>query len=149
MNLNYITQRKHLFKKRYETTIRHLTKLKIGKTGLVSLHAQRFELVYLRFLKKIIKRRHMRRKMFFRRRKVWFFLRPNCILTGKTVNSRMGAGVGSLVRLAIRLEKYKTFVEFRDYSTKILRYLYAYLRYKYPIKFKVQVDVATHKMYIW
>lgn len=137
MNLNYIRQRNHIFKKRVLHHIHRRFKLRIGTSGLYSLRSQRFELVYLRGFKKVIRRRHMRRRMRFRRRKFWLFLRPNCILSCKSVNSRMGAGVGSLVRLAILLKAYKSFVEFKSYSPFWLRKLYRFTRYRYPIHYTV------------
>lgn len=135
MNLNYIVQRKHIFKNRTISYTHRKYNLHIGSSGLFSLRPQRFELVYLRGFKKIIRRRHIRVKSKFKRRKFWLFLRPNCILSGKSVNSRMGAGVGSLVRLAILLKAYKSFVEFRNYSPRWIRRLARGLRYRYPIKF--------------
>lgn len=140
MNLNYILKRKKIFKKRYFQKKIKLEKLRTGTVGLVSLKKQRFELVYLRFLKKLIRRQHIRRKMLFRRRKYWFFLRPNCFLSGKTTNSRMGAGVGALVRLAINLDAYTSFAEFKYYSAPYLKYLKKALKYKYPLNFKLFVD---------
>lgn len=135
MNLNYITQRKHIFKKRGLHHKYRSYKLRIGTAGLFSLLAQRFELVYLRGFKKIIRRRHMRRKMRFKRRKFWLFLKPNCILSGKSVNARMGAGVGSLVRVATVLKPYKSFIEFRHYSPQWLRKIYQCTRFRYPLRF--------------
>jgi ribosomal protein L16/L10AE len=137
LNLNYIRQRNHIFKKRVLRHVHRKFKLRIGTAGLYSLRAQRFELVYLRGFKKVIRRRHMRRKMRFKRRKFWLYLRPNCILSSKSVNSRMGAGVGSLVRLAILLKSYKSFIEFKSYSPFWLRKLYRYTRYRYPLYFTV------------
>lgn len=139
MNLRYILQRRKIFKKRQQKKIIFLEKLKRGRSGLVSLKKQRFELVYLRFLKKVLRRQHIRRKMFFQRRKFWFFLRPNCALTGKTTNSRMGAGVGALVRITVLLQEYVSFVEFKYYSAPYLRYLNKTLKYRYPLKFKLIV----------
>lgn len=135
MNLNYIVQRKHIFKKRILRFVHRQYKFHIGTSALFSLRPQRFELVYLRGFKKVIRRRHIRVKSKFRKRKFWLFLRPNCILSGKSVNSRMGAGVGSLIRLAILLKSYKSFVEFRYYSPRWTRRLAQFLRYRYPIKF--------------
>jgi len=135
LNLNYIVQRKHIFKNRTIPYTRREYELCIGSAGLFSLKPQRFELVYLRGFKKVIRRRHIRIKSKFKRRKFWFFLRPNCILSGKSVNSRMGAGVGSLVRLAIFLKAYRSFVEFKNYSPRWIRRLARGLRYRYPIKF--------------
>ena len=58
-----------MFKKRIIKKIYRPINLKIGTSGLISLKRQRFELVYLKFLKKILRRRHIKRRMFFRRRK--------------------------------------------------------------------------------
>lgn len=101
----------------------------------MSLKPQRFELIYMRGFKKIIRRKYIRSKMRFKKKKFWFFIKPNCILSGKSTNSRMGAGVGSLVRLAVNLPAYYTFVEFRGYSLIWLTKLPTYLRYRYPTKF--------------
>lgn len=131
----YIINRKHIFKNRRIKTHKRQFKFKIGKSALFSLKVQRFELVYLRGFKKIIRRRFIRVKSLFNRRKFWFFLRPNCVLSSKSVNARMGAGVGSLVRLAIWLKSYKSFVEFRNYSPAWCRKLSNTFRFRYPLKF--------------
>lgn len=135
MNLNYITKRNHIFKKRKLRVNHRKLKLRIGTVGLFSLKPQRFELIYLRGFKRLLKRKHMRGKMRFKRRKFWIFLRPNCILTSKSVNSRMGAGVGSLVRLTTMLKSYKSFLEFRYYSFFWVRHLMCWTRFKYPLKY--------------
>lgn len=137
MNLNYILKRKKIFKKRYFKKILKNEKCRVGTLGFFSLKQQRFELVYLRLFKKFIRRMHTKRKMHFRRRKYWFFLRPNCFLTGKTTNSRMGAGVGSLVRLAIVLPAYTSFIEFKYYSGPYLKYFHKAIKYKIPLFFKL------------
>jgi hypothetical protein len=51
----------------------------------------------------------------------------------------MGAGVGTFVRIAVNLEEYKSFVEFRYYSAPYLRYLHKRLKYKFRLKYKVFV----------
>lgn len=135
MNLNYIVQRGHMFKRRVNCNVYRPYKLRMGTSGLFSLKLQRFELVYLRTLKKIIRRRYTKRRMRFRPCKFWLFLRPNCILSCKSVNSRMGAGVGSLVRVAIQLKSYVSFVEFSNYSQKYVRRIHEYTRFRLPLKF--------------
>lgn len=135
MNLNYLVQKKHLFKKRiFHNPKRKLT-LRIGTNGLFSLKKQRFELVYMRGFKKILKKRSMRKRVIFVKRRYWVFIRPNCILTAKSVNSRMGAGVGAFIRIAKILEKNKTFVEFYKYSPLWIRKIIKWTRYRYPLKF--------------
>ncbi len=94
----------------------------------------------MRGFKKVIRRRHFRIKIRFHKRKFWFFVRPNCILSGKSTNSRMGAGVGNLVRIAVNLQAYYNFVEFKGYSHRWTAKIYKYLRYRYPLKF-----IATYK----
>lgn len=137
MNLNYLTQRKHIFKKRVLRTVLRNLKLRLGQMGFFSLRPQRFELVYIRTLKKVIKRRFVKKRMKFRPNKFWLFLKPNCILSCKSVNSRMGAGTGSLVRVAIKLQSYMSFVEFRNYSPLYLRRVHEYTRYRLPLRFFV------------
>ena len=58
------------------------------------------------------------------------------MLTGKSTNSRMGAGVGTLVRIAILLPAYKSFIEFKYYSPVYLKYINMKTRYKLPLIFK-------------
>ena len=135
MNLNYITKRGHIFKSRSIRKTFRPFKLRLGTSGLFSLKQQRFEFVYLRTLKKIIKRRYLKKRMRFRPCKFWLFLVPNCVLSCKSVNSRMGAGVGSMVRLAIRLKMHISFVEFKNYSPRFLRRISSYTRYKLPLNF--------------
>lgn len=137
MNLNYIVQRQHIFKNRKNMNKHRLYKLRIGSAGIFSIRAQRFELVYLRGFKKVIRKAYIRRRMRFRTYKFWLFLRPNCILSCKSVNSRMGAGSGSLVRISKLLKSYQSFIEFKNYSPLVLKKLQAYTRFRYPIKYLV------------
>lgn len=69
MNLNYIMKRQHIFKKRENTFFHRPLKLRFGSTGLFSLKVQRFELVYLRGFKRMIRRTYIKRRMRFRYRK--------------------------------------------------------------------------------
>lgn len=128
-------EKKHIFKNRTKTYIFKKYKFKLGTSGLFSLKPQRFEFIYFRGLKKILRRRYIRRKTRFLNRRFWVFLRPNCILTGKSTNSRMGAGVGSLVRLSVLIKAQTTFVEFKGYSFDWIKKINKRLRYRYPLKF--------------
>lgn len=135
MNLNYILKKKHIFKKRRLFFYKRKYKFSMGTSALVNLKPQRFELIYMRGFKKVIRRRHIRAKMRFKKRKFWFFVRPNCILSGKSTNSRMGAGVGTLIRIATNLRPYRNLVEFRNYSPRWIQKVHRQLRFRYPIKF--------------
>lgn len=135
MNINYLIQRDHLFKDRKLRIINRPLKLNIGTSGLFSYKIQRFEFVYLRILKKIIRRKYIKRTMRFRYCKFWLFLNPNNILSKKSTNARMGAGVGSYVRLSIKLKSYVSFVEFKNYSSLFLKKIQNITRYRLALKF--------------
>jgi len=135
LNLNYLTKRKHLFKSRLLRNNVKPLYLRLGESGFFSLKMQRFEFVYMRFFKKLIRRRYLKKRMRFRVCRFWLFLRPNCILSCKSTNSRMGAGVGALVRVAIKLKSYTSFVEFQNYSSLFLRRIHEQTRFRIPLKF--------------
>lgn len=137
MTLQFLQKKKHIFKKRYNKSFFKKKKIKYGKLGLEVLKSIRYEFVYLRFLKKLFKQKHMRRKMSFKRSKFWIFLNINYILTNKSTNSRMGAGIGSIVRVAIILKRWSIFLECKGYSSSWLKKIYKKLRFKYPFKFNV------------
>lgn len=141
MSLTKLIEKKHIYKRRVKVKLFKNAKLKIGNSGLSSLKSQRFEFVYLRGFKKLIRRRHIRRKVTFRKKKFWIFLAPNIILSSKSTNSRMGAGVGSYVRLAINLKVGKTFIEFKNYSPYCMRKLHLRTRFRYPLSFKYIVQL--------
>lgn len=69
LTIEYLVQRKHIFKNRTLNWVKRKSTFKVGTIGLFSLKNQLFELVYLRKLKKLIRRRHIRAKMKFKRRK--------------------------------------------------------------------------------
>ena len=137
MRIVDLQKKKHIFKKRIHKVNKKLKKLKIGTIGLYTLKKVRYELVYLRFLKKCIRQKFIRKKIRFFKNKFWFFLKPNYILTSKPTNSRMGAGVGSIVRVTIILNAYFNFTCLKGYSPYWALFLYKKLRYKYPFKFLI------------
>lgn len=137
MTLQFLQKKKHIFKKRYNKSFSIKKKIKCGSIGLEVLKSIRYELVYLRFLKKLFKQRHMRRKMNFKRSKFWVFLNLNFILTNKSTNSRMGSGIGSIVRVSVILKKWSIFLECKGYSCSWVNKTYNKLRFKYPFKYKI------------
>lgn len=99
MNIDYYTRRKHLFKKRIFTGIK-FERLSDGFFKYIySVKRFRLEFVYIRFLKKLFRRRFIKAKTRFFKPKYWLLFLPNFILTQKSKNARMGAGVGKFVRL--------------------------------------------------
>lgn len=135
MDIQLLMQRSHIFKKRTQTIVKRKFKFKMGTSGLFSLKPQRFELVYIRGFKKMMRRKYLKGHTRFRFRKIWFFLTPNIILSSKSTNSRMGAGVGKLVRIAVKLYSYKSFVEFKLYSPFWVRRVHIAARHRYRLKF--------------
>lgn len=134
MSFDYLYKKKHKFKRRsYKIINRNILQLKL--LSLYTLRKTRFELVYLRQFKKLIRFRSFRKKSLYRFSKYWFFLKPNYILSNKSTNSRMGAGVGTVVRLSIFLNPYKKFVSFKNFSQLWVSLLYKALKYKIPFVF--------------
>lgn len=132
-----LQKKKHMFKKRKKNKIIKNIKIHYGNWGLYTLKNFRYELIYLRFLKKIFRQKHIRRKIFFLKKKYWFFLKPNFILSAKSTNARMGAGIGSLVRIAIKVFAYKIFITTIGFSVYWGLKIYKKLRFKYPFKFLI------------
>lgn len=137
MKLADLQKKKHMFKKRINVLTYKKPNLLCGNVGLYNLNLLRYELVYLRFLKKIFRQRHIKRKVTFKKCKFWFFLKPNYILTNKSTNARMGAGTGAMIRLAIRLKPYTIFANLQGYSPFWIKTLYSKARFRYPFKFLI------------
>lgn len=137
MNLSFLIAKQHIFKQRRFTRYNTMRTLRWGSVGLLSARTQRFELVYLRSFKKLIRRRYVKVRVRFLQAKFWFLLKPNLLLTMKPKNSRMGAGVGLFVRLARQLTFNKTFIEFQNFPIFWVIRMFSFLRYRYPIKFLV------------
>lgn len=134
-HISTLILKKHIFKNRKNVNYRRPLRFKIGTSGLFSLCRQQFELLYWKGIRRFLRRKALKLGQRFARKKIWLFLTPNIIFSGKSVNSRMGSGVGRLVRVAIQLLSYKTFMEFRSVSPFWCAKLMTRVRFKYPIKF--------------
>lgn len=131
MNYNYFFLKKHIFKQRYhKPTYVSNIKLRFGFLGLISMKRQFFEFVYFRFVKKLIRRKYCKSYTRFCTSKFWVFIKPNFILSAKSKNARMGAGVGILIRLICQLYKYFSLIEFVGFSYLALRKISSYLNFK-------------------
>lgn len=64
---------------------------------------------------------------------------PNYILTQKSKNARMGAGVGKLVRLTSIVAPQKSVIKTWKYSYSFLRKVLKYFCYKIPNKFLIKI----------
>jgi hypothetical protein len=99
LNLDFYIKKKHIFKNRVYSGINILNLLKQNYNYVYSIRRFRLEFVYLRLFKKLFRRRYVKAKMRFFKPKYWVMVLPNFILTQKSKNARMGAGVGKFVRL--------------------------------------------------
>ena len=136
MNIQILHKRKHMFKSRKIKNYSKKKNLRYGTAGLQILKQIRYELVYLRALKKTFKQKHIRGRIIFFKAKFWIFLKPNYILSAKSTNARMGAGTGSLVRISILIKAYRIFIETRGFSPQWMSGVYNKLRYRYPFYIK-------------
>lgn len=59
---------------------------------------------------------------------------PNFILTQKSKNARMGAGVGKFIRLTNIIFPGKTLIKTWHYNVRFLRAMANYITYKIPNK---------------
>jgi ribosomal protein L16/L10AE len=135
--LEYLIKRKHIFKHRSHKSRKKNYLFKYGTIGFFSLRVQIFELIYFRLLKKVFFRRHLKRRTFFKKKKIWVFLFPNSFFSKKSTNARMGAGVGLFVRVIIRLKNYVSFIEFKDFSYNWCIRLRSFLKYRFPMKYLI------------
>ncbi len=99
----------------------------------------RIDLVSIRLFKKLFRRKFFKAKTRFFKSKYWLLLPPNYLLTQKSKNSRMGAGVGKFVRLTNVSYAGKSFIKTWYYTSAYLKYLVKYMRYKLPHKFLVKI----------
>lgn len=130
MKIDYYLKKKHIFKQR--TICKLNTRVKsINKyISFYSLKKFRFDFVYIRFIKKLLRRKFIKATTRFFKLKYWLHICPNYILTKKSKNSRMGAGVGSLVRLTHYSFPGKNLIRTYGYRLSFLKSLNNYLSFK-------------------
>lgn len=127
LTLDYYIKKSHIFKQRKNLNYK-FSKLKKRKyLSIISLVKQRFEFVYVRTFKKFLRRSYCKSKMRFFRPKFWLKIFVNSLLTKKSKNARMGAGVGAFHR-AIFIANPNTYLIvlkffFKKQTVKILRFI--------------------------
>lgn len=77
--------------------------------------------------------------MRFFKPKYWVKLLPNFILTQKSKNARMGAGVGKFVRLTAIVKPQKSIIKTWHYSPLFLKNVLRHFRHKIPNKFLLKI----------
>ena len=138
MNLDYYIKKKHIFKNRRVLSFKFKTKSKSTFRFIYSVKKTRLEFVYVRLFKKLFRRKFIKAKTRFFKPKFWILLLPNYILTQKSKNARMGAGVGKFVRLVNIVFPGKTIIKTWYYTYNYLRAITNYMLFKIPNKFLVK-----------
>lgn len=138
MNLDFFIKKKHIFKNRKKP----LPKVNTFKTKII-LQAYcpkkfRIDFVIIRLLKKLLRRKFIKAKTRFFKPKYWIFIKPNYLLTQKSKNSRMGAGVGKLIRLTSIINPGKTLFKTWYYTIKYLRSILTSMLYKVPVQLLIK-----------
>lgn len=128
--------KKHLFKKRHFCKkISNIgPKLKFGTSGLYTTIKQKFEFVYIRVIKKFFRRRYIKGRVPFFKPQFWMCIGINYILSAKSKNARMGAGVGVWVRSAFLVPIFFFLLEFKYYSALYIRQVNIFLNFKTKLR---------------
>ena len=129
MNLNFIIKKTHIFKQRKKKIFLY-NKLNLNSRGLYTFNKSRFEFIYLKVIKKTIKKKILRKKPIFLKRNFWLMIKPNFLLTMKSKNSRMGSGVGKYVRVCSIIKPNKPVILTKQISEIYLFKLIKYLKLK-------------------
>lgn len=115
IKLTNISQKKRKLKK-----IINFPTFNKGSAVFFFFNTIKFECVYLKFLKRKVKKLIIRRKKHYRGRKIWINLKSNYPLTKKSKNSRMGKGKGLFLRWVVTIRPATKFAEFVGYPFKFL-----------------------------
>lgn len=148
MNLDYYIKKKHLFKNRVFTSTVITTKLRGEYNYIYTVKKFRLEFVYIRLFKKLFRRRFIKAKTRFFKPKYWLMFLPNFILTQKSKNARMGAGVGNFVRLTSLVKPGKAVVKTWYYTFTFLHEVTKYVKHKIPNKFLIKVVTNKKKCHL-
>jgi ribosomal protein L16/L10AE len=110
-----------------------LPNLSQGDGGFSLVQNLRFDLVYLRLLRRAIKRSIRNYRGLSQSRHVWLNLRPGYPISKKGKNARMGKGHGAFFRWAIRLRPHAVFISFLGLSPYALKRVAHRLNYWLPV----------------
>jgi len=137
LNIDYYLKKKHIFKCR-RLKIPTILRNKNKEFYIYTTKAFRFELVYIRLFKKLLRRKFIKANTRFFKLKYWVNLKPNYILTKKSKNSRMGAGTGNFLRLSNIIKPGNFIIKTYMYKLKTLQYINKYLNYKLSKNFLIK-----------
>ena len=145
LNLDFYIKKKHIFKNRLKTKYIFCKHTKSTTQFVYSVKRCRLDLVIIRLFKKLLRRKFIKAKTRFFKPKYWILMMPNYLLTQKSKNSRMGAGVGKFVRLTSIICSGKSIIKTWYYTYTYLRYITKYLHFKIPHKFLIKIVTNKKK----
>lgn len=94
-----------------------------GVSGFFFWNSISLECVYLKLLRKKIKKNLKKKKKKYLSRKIWLNLKPNYPISKKSKNSRMGKGKGSFLRWVVLIKPMQCFIEFSGFNFYLLNFL--------------------------
>jgi len=115
-------------KKRFFFLKKNKVQLSKGFSGFFFWNSISFECVYLKLLRRKIKKNLKKKKKKYLSRKVWLNLKPNYPISKKSKNSRMGKGKGSFLRWVVLIKPMHCFIEFSGFNFYLLNFLKKNLR---------------------
>lgn len=145
MNLDHYIKKKHIFKNRSFSKLSVKNFKFTNYRHLYTVRKFRLEFVFIRLFKRLFRRRFIKAKMRFFKPKYWLLFLPNYILTQKSKNARMGAGVGKFIRLTSIVYPGKSIIKTWHYSYRFLLAVSAYMMYKIPNKFLIKIVTNKKK----
>lgn len=98
---------------------------------LFFFNVMKIEYIYIKFLRRKIKKIFFKHKKNFLNRKIWINLQPNYPLSKKATNARMGKGKGSFQRLILILKPKKIFIGFWGFNPSLIFTLTRILRFHF------------------
>lgn len=135
MNLNFLIKKNHIFKRRTHNCY----KVKNTQTtnGIYSQNKFRFDFVLMRLIKKLFRRKPYKANNVIKNTKYWVMVKPNFILSMKSKNSRMGAGVGLFVRACSIIKPNKPLILLKNYSYFFVKNIIKFFQLKWNLTFYI------------
>ena len=141
LTFDYYRKKAHIFKKR--NNVKNKLYIKTTKyISISSLQKQRFEPVYIRTFKKFLRKSYCKTKMRFFKPKFWIKIFINSLLTKKSKNARMGAGVGALCRAVAQIYPGMLLLRLKFFKFKLVVKAINFITFKTKLNLKLNNQCA-------
>lgn len=104
------------FKKRFFWLCRHVNIQACSPASLFFCYQIKIEFLYLRIMRRLLKRFVRKKKKHFLNRQVWLNLKVNYPLSKKAKNARMGKGKGAFLRWVVLIKSYHPILNFYGFA---------------------------------